>query len=811
MTRKPAPPSIAIHRNPVNPRDCEVHECEAGERLIDWLFSHYPAGFGRPIELLLNGNPLEIEGADVKLAAGDEVAILVPPGGQAIGALIVKALISAAIAAVASIAFNLIFKPGRPRSQDTPAPDPIYSISGAQNAARLGEPVPVLYGEMTTVPDYASQPYAFFLNNDQYLDQLLVIGQGEYDVADVMVGETPVSALGSGAVQYWVFGPADHAQTMGTIEAATGIMENVVSSPEVADQEFSQQSGSIVAQVPEPGAIFTAPDMITGLAGLLGYGWLGVGGSASNNRNFTVEAFGAGSIQTVEKTVVTEAANGNVVLSYYDSPAALNVGPFVTCKPGRVGDRIMADIVFPQGLYSIDDESGDLLLLGVSFSIDYQPINDAGAAIGPWVEYPVFLNRASNTAVRLSYTIDVPAGRYQVRVRRTAPGPANAREVNTFVWTGLHFRLVATPTPVYGPVTLLAVRIKATNGIAGEASSRIRARVTRKLPRLGSGPPLPSTSPADAFADVYCNSVYGAKRPLSELDLAELARIESSWGGQAHFHGGFAQRSTVWEALNIVLQTANAAPLPLGQLMSLAQEGVKANRRQLFTDANMVRETLAIGYTFDKPGDYDGIRVEYRDPANWNSLYATYPPGALDVDQVTLFGCSDGETAAQFARLLWNKRLGLRKTASFETELEGLLARMGDRIAVSADLPRWGMSGVVVGVQGQTLWLDKAPDWAGSGHKLILRDEAGKPSGLLDVTPGDEPNTVQLAAPAPFALFGTGTQEPTHYAFGDSVQLVRDFTVQNIEHRDGARVAVEALAYDPDVFAGTLPWLMEPT
>lgn len=812
-----APPSIVVQRNPLRPAEREVHEGREGERLIDWLVEHYPAGFGRPIVVERNGERVEFEACDFVLAAGDVVAIRVNPGGPiALGPIIVTALITAAITAAFTLAINMIFgKPRAPKSHDMPAPDPIYSISGAQNAARLGDPIPALYGHIITSPDYGSQPYTFFHDNNQYLDQILVLGWGEFDLHDVRIGETPVSALEGNAVEYWLFGPDDHGSTIGTIEAATGVLENVVTSPEVGDQELTGLAPSAGGDFVEfvLGATFTAPETIVfddpsgpdpGT-----FTHVQIVGTVHNNGTFELAGADAAGIE-VTGGIEDEASLHPVTFRYYSDPAALGVGPFVTCKPGVAGNLLIADFVWPQGLYEVDETTGALAFATVEFTIEYQKIDDDGAALGGWMAHNAVETRNTNTPIRISYEIPVAPGRYRVRVFRATPAPTSARQVSAFVWTALKFSLVPAPAPVYGNVSLLVVRVRATNGIASAASTRISAEITRRLPVLGSGPLVASTSPADAFCDIYTNADYGAKRPLAEVDVAELARLVEHWGGLAHFNAGFAQRSTVWEALRLSVQTAGASPLPLGQLMSVAQDGVRAIRTQLFSDANIVRGSLGIGYNFDRPGDYDGFRVEYRDPDSWNALAVTYPPGALDADPVELFGCTDEATAEGFARLLWNKRLMQRKTARFDTELEGLIPRLGDRVAIASSLPRWSKAGVVVAALGLVLKLDDAIDWSGSGHLIVLRSQTGEPSDPIAVAPGAGPFDLVLAEVPPFPLFGTGSQEPTHYAFGPSTSLVRDFTIANIEHRGGVRVGIEAVVYDPAVFAETLPWLEDP-
>lgn len=807
--------TILVLRNPLRPAEREEHRAEPGRLFIDWLAEHYPAGFGRPVSVLHNARPVAVADFDFALAEGDCVAVLVNPGvPAAIGAAIVEALIVAAITAGATLLINAIFgKPQRPKAQDLPAPDPIYSITGAQNAARIGEPIPALYGRLITVPDYAAQPYTFFHENDQYLDQVLVIGWGEFDLHDVRVGETPVSALESDAVEYWLFGPADHGEEMGAIEALTGVMENVVTSPEVADQELNGAAvgpGSVEFVLP---ATFMAPNQIEfdGDAPDPGSaGFIQVSGTARNNGNYEIDTFTGTGVLTTELTIRDEEPASVVTFRYYGSIEETGVGPFVTCGPGATGNRIMADFVFPQGLYEIDADTGDLLFAEVELTIEYQALAPDGTPSGGWSSAVFIETRNTNTPARLTYAIDVPAGRYRVRAYRTSAAESSARHVSTLVWTGLKFRLIDAAPPVYGAVSLLVVRIRATNGIASAAASRISADLTRRLPTLGEGPLGPSTSPADAFCDIYTNPIYGAARPLAEIDLPELAALAAHWGGEASFNAGFAQRSTIWEALRISLQTAGAAPLPLGQKMSAVQDGVRALRTQLFSDANTVRGSLSVGYNFDKPGDYDGVRVEYRDPATWNAAFAVWPPGALDADLVELFGCTDATQAEGFARLLWNKRLLQRKTASFETELEGLIPRLGDRVAVASQLPRWGASGIVISVAPGWLTLDSAPEWSPGAAFVVLRNEGGEPSAAIPVAPGPGPRDIVLAEPAPFALFGVGAQEPTHYAFGTATELVRDFTISTIEHRGAARVAIEAVAYDPAVFADTLPWMETP-
>ena len=77
----------------------------------------------------------------------------------------------------------------------SPAPSPTYALSAQGNQARLGQPIPVLYGRHLIYPDIATQPYQEYLNNEQYLYQLHVIGQGEYDLEQLRIEDTPITSF----------------------------------------------------------------------------------------------------------------------------------------------------------------------------------------------------------------------------------------------------------------------------------------------------------------------------------------------------------------------------------------------------------------------------------------------------------------------------------------------------------------------------------------------------------------------------------------------------------------------------------------
>ena len=102
---------------------------------------------------------------------------------------------------------------------------PTYSLQAQGNSARLGNPIPVIYGRHLIYPDFAAQPYYRYQNNEQYVYQLHCIGQGSYDVEQIRVEDTPISAFKE--ITYKIVNPGENN---------TLFNEDVVTSAEVAVQ-----------------------------------------------------------------------------------------------------------------------------------------------------------------------------------------------------------------------------------------------------------------------------------------------------------------------------------------------------------------------------------------------------------------------------------------------------------------------------------------------------------------------------------------------------------------------------------------------
>jgi len=722
---------LVLLKNPLRITDREVIDLPAGTPVIDWLQRHYPAGFGAGLRFLVNGVERDLDDLDHVAADDDTITLAVCPAG--LEAIWVPLVISLVISAV-SLAITMLLAPAKsPAFSNERTPSTVYSIGSQQNAARLGEPVPVVYGAVLTTPDYASQPYSYFQNNQQYLDTLMVLSQGECDVEAILIGDTNITILDGGVVSWKLIAPGEHRQRVGNLGFLPDFFENIVTVPEVGDQDFA------------------------------------------------------------------ESGDG--------------AGFFRLSKTGQRGRVISVDLEFQGGLYRMDTW-GNINRTNVEVWVEVIEVDDAG---NPLTDRTRFLRNIesgfANDPYRVTITVDMGrTAQWAVRLSRKTNQDSTGKRMDKFTWTGLKMQVDIPPDQtIYGNVTLLAVRIRASLGVSQAGAQQIRVRARRRLPTLGSGVAQPTTSPADAFVDIYTNSDYGARRPLGEMDIDRLAALRSWWGPYA-FNAVFTGRTTVWEALANCVQGMAAAPLPLGARMSIVQDGIKDVRSQIFSEQNIGDRSLTLHYEFDEVGRFDGVEIEFRDPANFAPAFAIVPANAVDPEKIVLFGCTDETHAGEYGQLIWNRRQRQRRSLEFETEMEGLIPYPGERVAVQHSLPFWGVSGFVIDVsQLPVLLLDRELPWAGSGNVMMLRDQYGQPTGLIPVTPGQTSRHAVLSFVPPGFVFHVGERaESTHFMFGTASSIVRDFILTGLKPNDANHVTVTGVIYEPGLYAGTMSFLATP-
>jgi len=619
-------------------------------------------------------------------------------GAAAIGSLGVS-LVTGAIGLLGNMLINALIPAPSPtaaqQSTSLAAASPTYSLGAQGNTARIGQPIPVIYGRHLIFPDFAAMPYLEYAGNEQYLYQLFCIGQGEYTIETIRVEDTPISSFSE--ITYEVIPPGGSVSLFPT---------SVTTSGEVAGQE------------------------------------------------------------ALTSTIL---------------------GPFVANDAGTTANYLAIDVVMSRGLYYAN-ESGGLDAVSISWTVEAQQINDVGAAVGGWfVLGAQSYSAATTTPQRLSYKYAVASGRYQVRLTRTDAKQTGSRYGHELDWVGL--RAYLPGTQVYGNVTLVAMRMRATNNLSSQASRKINMIVQRKLktwnPISGwSTGTVPTRSIAWALADI-CRAQYGAALADSRIDLAGLHALDAIWASRGDsFNAIYDSQSTIMEGLTLTARAGRAIPFMQGGVAHVVRDQAAVLPTAKFTQRNIIKNSFKIDYLMASEETVDSIDVTYFDEDVWTErpVRATLPGGTSDKPaSVKLFGVTNRQQAWREGMYAAACNRYRRRLPTFSTEMEGFIPTICDLIAVQHDMPKWGQSGEIVAWDAatKTAILSEPLDWsAGGPHVLAFRGRDGKPQGPYVATAGADAYHVTLTD---WALSGkywsdkvsdkatpdiSGDRERSHYAFG---------------------------------------------
>ena len=661
-------------------------------------------------------------------------AVGIPAGagaGMGIAAGAVQAAVGGAIIAFAGTTLiNAVIPAPRPSGMDfgsagsAIAPSPTYSLSAQGNQARLGQPIPVLYGRHMIYPNLASIPYQEFVDNEQYIFQLHVIGQGEYDMEQVRIEDTPITSFEE--VETEIIAPGG---------SVTLFESNVVTAPEVAGQE-----------------LLSAAD---------GGDW---------------------------------------------------VGPFTANPAGTLAGHLGVDVVFPRGLYYVNNEGGKVTRT-VDWEVQARAIDDQGVATGSWTSLgSESYSAATNTPQRQSYKYAVTPGRHEVWLQRLDARDTSSRAAHEIRWGSLRSYLDGMPD--FGNVTLLAVRMRATDNLTQQSSRMINCIVTRKLPtwdtETGWSAPTPTSSIAWAFADA-CRAEYGAKLADGRVDLDALHTLDQVWSARGdEFNGVFDSSMTVWEALNRIARCGRAVPVLQGGIVRIFRDAAQTLPIAMFGPRNIVKGSFRIQYIMPGEETADAVTVSFFSSSTWkpDEITAVLPGSSSGNEaKVTLFGCTNEAQAEREGLYMAADNLYRRKLVSWSTELEGMIPTYGDLVVVTHDMPRWGQGGEVVACddQAQVLTVSEPLNWeAGMGHYIALRRRDGSLAGPFGAEAvGENDRLVHVLEPLDFTPYTDTSEERTHFAFGAGDTWGAKARVIAVKPR-GENVEITAVAEDARVHQADL-------
>lgn len=474
-----------------------------------------------------------------------------------------------------------------------------------------------------------------------------------------------------------------------------------------------------------------------------------------------------------------EEVGGQPMVGTNEQDGTEYVGPFVLNPAETVAGRFAVDVSTSRGL-GYGNDSGGLDNLTITWQVEARPIDEDGFATDDWqVIANETLTGATTEVWRRSYEYELPTpGRYEIQVRRTNARNMSFRANHVLTWIGLRAFLDGPDS--FDDVTVWMVEAQATDSLSGRTSNQLNVLQTRKLPVWdavnGWSEPVATRSIVWAFCEI-ARASYGGQLSDSRLPLADLAALDAELEARGdHFDGVFDSKTTVFDALQRVARCGRAAPIPIGGVMHMIRYRPQTLPVAMFGPRNTVKGSFSIQYALPSEDTADVVKLKYFSAKSWRWKTVTgSTPGSTSnkVATVTLFGVTDEAHAQREADAIAAVNRYGRKTATLQTEMDGMIPIYGDLCLLSHDVPEWGSGGEAIDwdPENAILTLSEPVKFVeGETHYVWLRRNNGSASGPWEVEAGESSNQLHVLEDLDFTPYTGSEQERSYFCFGPGDQ-----------------------------------------
>lgn len=406
--------------------------------------------------------------------------------------------------------------------------------------------------------------------------------------------------------------------------------------------------------------------------------------------------------------VTSEAVSGQVLDN------GQYVGPFPVCGPTRRTSRISIDIVFPQGLCTMDDR-GKAGGRNVLIAADVAPLSDAGVQTGPWSSvFQTNISAASLTPQRRTFDIAVPAGRYTIRIRRgDVKDPENNRDVSSCQWAALRAELIDA-APLCDTATHFELVMRASEQLSSLSQRKISIISTRKVKDF-QGNLVPSRSPLLALRDKWQDNVYGDGMPADRVDVETLKILDAlAESRKDRFDYRFESRVTSEEADQLIAKVIRSVALQRNGVKTVVRDGPVDLPMTMFNATNITEGSASIDYVQVTEETADGVIGEFFSQYSWmweevecpapgfTYTSETHPgfdpslPRMQNPARVRFDGITQRHHAEREGTYLAYTNALRRRFVGWKTEMQGILLYYGCPVMFSSTLYNSDAGGEII-------------------------------------------------------------------------------------------------------------------
>jgi hypothetical protein len=639
-------------------------------------------------------HPLREEWGEVEIKEDDRICFVV-----AVGEFVTIILAIVVILLVIAILFLVA-----PQTQETPETgDPVFSIDGKQNQARLNQPIEDHYGRNKIYPSYIMQPFTVYEDNVQYLYQRFAMGHGIYNYS----GNPPYPAGWEDPILL-----LDDART--------------------EDNDNVKQDG------------------------------LGLFGNTPNSR-LTRHGYNNVSICRQVNSLQMFASNETQYAGFWVGPFKINppntliqrIACDISLPSGAYrynddGDMRGVDFGVAFEVREIDLDSNPVGGWTEIYRIRkyYKTAQPQRFTIYANAPYPA---RWEIRGARLSGAITDGKG---------------TNSFNWDLCKGYRGNVnpVAGTIPTYNEVPWFSMEtVAAQNTQANKVTVLAQRSVLILLNEFSNTwlqsnywGPLESRSPIWAMVSIlranYGGRMEGREHELIDIPAVFVAKNQCLAAGE-NFDWTFNKSTTVWEAIKTCCFVARCTPIMTGGKLSVIRDVPSSIPIAIFNRENILEGSLKLQRRIWNNDLNDGLKATYLDHQTWTNETVLSTIGSQTGSSpktINLAGVTDRNHAQRLTDYLWGSEYYNRQQIKFETNYSGIALTYGDVIKVCTDVSENGQDGFVKNVFNNRIFtLSEIPVFSiGATHTIIFRKKDGGTYGPFEVVAvAGEEYQVELSDP----------------------------------------------------------------
>lgn len=521
--------------------------------------------------------------------------------GGAMGALALPALFAGGVLTslgVAAFAFGIIPLITSP-SVDNHKDMGVSTIQASGNRVRLGKSIPVHYGKVKIYPDYGMmpvkniihktyspnngedadyiRPYADDTHAIETLNYFFVIGQGEYDINAIYMGNTQL------------YDYRDSGFSNDNTYEQDGVSFRIMTPNSPRDVSMFLDTGMVNA--------YTQPD----------------------SNNIPIEP------KTFENTARKYTKEISLGSSYLYEVRSVQLNLFF--ERGlwwwdQNNDKIQSTT------YNVVIEGKPLKNNGdeIAGNDHWRELSSKNIDEPMHEEHPMLWKARFDLPTNNADNNPSGYGRWKIRITTDRDNDDNDPKVSVKCTINQIICRIANPIPDYHNLTLMTMNIKADSPLlTGGANTKINVIATRKLrtwnPTTGwSANPVATRSMPWAAADALMNTIYGGSTKEKHMNLLSFYNVDEKLKAPRNdtFNASFDRGMKLYEVLGHITKSCRSVAVFQKNRWRLFRDEKQSQPEMMFSSANIIENSHKVNTALKTEEFEDGFEGTFvNEDAGW--------------------------------------------------------------------------------------------------------------------------------------------------------------------------------------------------